>query len=331
VGAPAVGRLDGEDARLTYLAAAGTASAIAVTRGPAGVEVRDPGGIAATFDCRQDRLGDAVATCPVGSLDESDWTLGDGDDRLSMAGIPRRPSARRGEARVKAGAGDDVVISGGTADTLAGEAGDDRLEGGAGADEISGGAGRDRLVLGPDVDTADAGAGADVVDARDGSADTVDCGSGTDRLLADWLDAAVPSCERLRRGDTSPRAAVGARIASGRVRVDTRGRLFLRVTCPSSAGAGCAGGAALVRGQRQVAVASMRVRAGRSGEVRFDGFASADFFRSIRRELFCTGRAPARAVAVTEDGLGRTRTAAAPAMIVAPRFGVLGHPANPAC
>src|SRR6185312_2439146 len=98
--------------------------------------------------------------------------------------IAALPPHRRGRhivgtagADYKAGGGYDDVISGLAGnDTLLGGAGDDRIDGGPGNDVSVGGAGADRLYGGP---------GSDTIYASDGERDTVDCGTGRDRVVAD--------------------------------------------------------------------------------------------------------------------------------------------------
>jgi hypothetical protein len=60
--------------------------------------------------------------------------------------------------------------------------------GGSGPDRIAGGRGRDVLR---------GNGGDDVIDARDGAADRVNCGAGTDTVLADAADR-VRRCEHRR-------------------------------------------------------------------------------------------------------------------------------------
>lgn len=73
---------------------------------------------------------------------------------------------------------DDVLVGGRFAEQLTGGEGDDRITGGAGQDVLSGGYGNDRI------------------DARDGEADTVDCGGG----MLDWaavdvgLETSITRC-----------------------------------------------------------------------------------------------------------------------------------------
>jgi Tol biopolymer transport system component len=75
-------------------------------------------------------------------------------------------------------------------DTVDGGAGDDELDAGTGNDTVTGGAGKD-LILG--------GAGNDLIRARDGSRDTIRCGSELDLVLADRIDAVAADCERMLR------------------------------------------------------------------------------------------------------------------------------------
>jgi hypothetical protein len=90
--------------------------------------------------------------------------------------------------------GNDNIRGLGGDDCLLGNKGSDRVNGGAGADQISGGNHRDRITGGPGADTIRGGNAGDVIKAKDGEADTVDCGGGTDRVKADKQDKLV-SCE----------------------------------------------------------------------------------------------------------------------------------------
>jgi Ca2+-binding RTX toxin-like protein len=82
-------------------------------------------------------------------------------------------------------------------DLLHGGGGRDTLLGDGGADGIFGGPGPDRLVGGRGVDLFDGGPGADRTRSADGRAETVRCGSGLDRLLADGADRPA-GCEAIR-------------------------------------------------------------------------------------------------------------------------------------
>ncbi|MGH3060823.1 MAG: sulfatase-like hydrolase/transferase [Gaiellaceae bacterium] len=75
----------------------------------------------------------------------------------------------------------DGLCAGGGRDTLWGLAGNDLLRGGPGRDRMLGGPGRDRIL------------------DREGARDTIACGSGVDRVLADRLDVVAKDCEIVRR------------------------------------------------------------------------------------------------------------------------------------
>jgi Ca2+-binding RTX toxin-like protein len=95
-------------------------------------------------------------------------------------------------------------------DRLRTDSSDDVLEGGAGNDAIDAGFGSDTITPGPGRDTvlADGGAGAcdllncplaqgnDTINARDGEADNIDCGPGTDTAIVDAIDV-LANCERV--------------------------------------------------------------------------------------------------------------------------------------
>lgn len=84
--------------------------------------------------------------------------------------------------------GSSVGPAGAGTVTLVGSAQTNILTVVAGSGAVDGGAGNDILTGGPLDDT---------IVSRDGFADRVTCGAGTDSVLADGLDAVTPSCERL--------------------------------------------------------------------------------------------------------------------------------------
>jgi Ca2+-binding RTX toxin-like protein len=93
----------------------------------------------------------------------------------------------------------------------------DRIDAGAGNDTIEAGNGDDEITGGPGQDTINADAGSeacnflvcrgalgnDVVHARDGEADSIECGVGTDKAIVDANDT-VASCETVDRGPVVP-------------------------------------------------------------------------------------------------------------------------------
>jgi hypothetical protein len=70
---------------------------------------------------------------------------------------------------------------------------------GSGRDVLRTGDRRDRIAPGGGADVVRAGGGADLVDVRRGGADTVGCGAGRDRVLADPTDHVAASCETVVR------------------------------------------------------------------------------------------------------------------------------------
>jgi hypothetical protein len=77
-------------------------------------------------------------------------------------------------------------------DTLTGNELNNALQGMGGGDSISGGDGEDDIAGGP---------GDDTIDVRDGFADDVVCGTGTDTVNADQLDRVQTGCDTVNRAD----------------------------------------------------------------------------------------------------------------------------------
>ena len=90
-------------------------------------------------------------------------------------------------------------MSGGDdADTIRGGDGNDRLSGGLDGDRLIGGDGNDLIDGGDGRNSYSGGAGRDVIDAANGSVETINCGSGRDTVRADSTDR-VRGCERVFR------------------------------------------------------------------------------------------------------------------------------------
>jgi hypothetical protein len=91
--------------------------------------------------------------------------------------------------------------------TVSGRGGNDEISGGYGADSLVGGPGNDSIVGGAGADAVSGEGGDDVIDVRDGIADTVSCGDGTDSAstdLADPPDLGAFGCETVAMQDTPP-------------------------------------------------------------------------------------------------------------------------------
>lgn len=102
------------------------------------------------------------------------------------------------------GNGDDLLVGDGNTNRLDGGPGNDTLDGAAGNDTLNGGDGADTLIGGPGADLLDGGPGNDALRARDGAADTLRCGAGTDDAQIDTVDA-HEACETV----TAPEAPGG--------------------------------------------------------------------------------------------------------------------------
>jgi Ca2+-binding RTX toxin-like protein len=128
-----------------------------------------------------DRLnGGAGKDVLEGSAGNDTESGGTGADRLSGGS---------GRDRLSGGTGNDSVNGGSGNDTLSGNAGNDTLGGSTGNDRISGGSGKNKYSGGP---------GDDTINARNRRAETIDCGSGRDTVVADRNDR-VKRCERVTR------------------------------------------------------------------------------------------------------------------------------------
>jgi len=107
-----------------------------------------------------------------------------GLDTITTAGAPDELAGEQGNDTLNAGAGNDVV------------------DGGDGNDTLDGGDGDDKITGGPGIDTIRGGAGNDSISAADGLADKIDCGDGTDTVLADEQDELV-GCESVERANVA--------------------------------------------------------------------------------------------------------------------------------
>jgi hypothetical protein len=124
---------------------------------------------------------------------------------------------------------EDVFGSPG-ADLLSGSAASNTLDGGDGNDELAGGGGRDHLY---------GGDGNDRITSRDGAADTLDCGAGSDIVIVDELDRdrgceivdrrpAVPRVDFTVAYEWVPRAGTVLHMLELHDVAPTRGRLEVR-------------------------------------------------------------------------------------------------------
>jgi hypothetical protein len=233
---------------------------------------------------------------------------GEGDDvRAIEVLLPESPGTFVGddgpnEWHVPAAAPGSRLTGAGGNDVLrGGDRHGDAIDGGAGDDDLSGGFGDDTLVGGPGRDTIagdrplrcnelhcdlGGGSGNDAIEARDGEVDSIACGAGSDRVLADASDVVAADCEVVERpADGPPRRDDDQQRASGRrltlalagaVRLRSALRSGLRVRVAGAKpgatvkvtlvlAASAARRAGLTRGKRPVAIAAGAARAGSRG------------------------------------------------------------------
>ena len=139
------------------------------------------------------------------------FVMGDGPDIVENLS-PADAAASRIEGR----GGDDYLTGGSASHTIDGGAGDDRVEGGFGHDTLVGGPGSDQIF--GDSTSGNCGGygqsctlptGNDTIDARDGAADTIDCGPGQDKAVVDAADT-VANCETVDKpGGSGPNGPNG--------------------------------------------------------------------------------------------------------------------------
>jgi Ca2+-binding RTX toxin-like protein len=125
-----------------------------------------------------------------------------------------------GDGSLTGNGGDDELRGGDGADKIDGGAGNDKIDGGYGDDVIVGGPGKDSISA--DLMSGDCGPlwckfpfGNDVVEARDGEIDSITCGAGTDRVVADAGDVVAPDCEQVDRGAAPPNTPTGPIVTPG--------------------------------------------------------------------------------------------------------------------
>jgi hemolysin type calcium-binding protein len=123
---------------------------------------------------------------------------------------------------IKGLGGNDRLLAYDGNDTIEGGDGDDYLEGGFGNDVLTGGAGVD-LFQGDRTESNVFAVGSDQIFARDGVAEQVSCGIGSDRAEVDNRDVVDTSCEAVDRsgggdGAFGAKTLVTLRLAVAKIR-----------------------------------------------------------------------------------------------------------------
>jgi Ca2+-binding RTX toxin-like protein len=165
------------------------------------------------------------------------------DDTLEGRGGNDRISGEGGNDLVSGGDGDDTLNGGAGPDTVSGGNGNDTMTGSVGTDAFSGGAGNDTMEGGTSIDRFSGGAGADSVDARDGNAEPVACGTEVDSVDVDLRDNVLDDCENVDRG--AVKEGPNVRIATATLMLGRGGRARVRLTCPAKLTRPCRGGLSL--------------------------------------------------------------------------------------
>jgi Tol biopolymer transport system component len=165
---------------------------------------------------RCDATGDDCATLSrVGSVLQYKLTKADVGSTIQVAVLARNavgstqvrtepsdavasvPLALVRGRRISGTADDDYLAGGGGNDRLLGRGGNDTVIGGAGDDVLEGDDGNDIVDGGSGVDKIKTGDGSDTIRASDGTVDSIDCGEGKDRVVADAFDRIGRSCEQV--------------------------------------------------------------------------------------------------------------------------------------
>jgi Ca2+-binding RTX toxin-like protein len=164
---------------------------------------------------------------------------GTSDDVLEGFGGNDTLSGEGGQDLLNGGDGDDTLNGGAGPDTLQGANGNDTMTASVGGDTFSGGAGNDTMEGGTSIDRFIGGSGADSIDARDGNAESVSCGTEVDAVDVDLRDNVVDDCENVDRG--AVKEGPNVRIATGTLRLARGGGASVRLTCPAKLTRPCSG------------------------------------------------------------------------------------------
>jgi hypothetical protein len=212
---------------------------------------------------------------------------------------------------IKGLGGNDRLVAYDGNDTIEGGDGDDYLEGGFGNDVLTGGAGVD-MFQGDRTETNVFAVGNDQIFARDGVAEQVSCGLGSDRAEVDNRDVVDASCEQIDRsgggdGAFGPKTLVTLKLAVGKIRA--RGPITIRVVNANSFAITGA-----ISGQTTKAVATARKKRVKLKAKSFKVAANSrktvklKLPASLRRVLKRTGKLSLRLSARVKDPAGNART-----------------------
>jgi RTX calcium-binding nonapeptide repeat (4 copies) len=179
-----------------------------------------------------------------------DFTGSEGPDQVKLVN-----PGNQGPSSLIGRGGDDVLVGYDFDDTVDGGAGNDTVEGGRGNDTVTGGPGRDTIY--GDATSSHCSwysckipFGNDTIQARDGEADNIDCGIGTDSAVVDKIDV-VANCETVQgagSNGTPSGAAPTFKVKRTKLRTLAKKGLTVTVSCPSA----CKATGALLLGGKKV-------------------------------------------------------------------------------
>jgi hypothetical protein len=154
---------------------------------------------------------------------------GDGSDHINGQAGTQTLLGGPGTDALEGGAGDDVLHGDAGNDIVTDADGTNQLDGGDGNDIVMGGLGSDTITGGPGADNLIGRGGSDRIDARDGTADRIDCGEDLDTVLADVADVAAAQATWGCEGG----AVAGGPLAgtASTQRAVARQGLLVQVTC----------------------------------------------------------------------------------------------------
>lgn len=288
--------------------------------GGSGNDVLAPGpGVNLVFG--QDGDDSLIPSGPQGTTTGTDiFSGGAGSDLANYAErtapVTVSPSTADGQAgendsiqndveRLVGGSAGDALTLALAAATLPGS-----IEGRGGDDTLTGATKAPVTITGGDgTDAANGGPGPNVLNMRDAIPERIVCGDDRDQLDADLKDPIPKDCEIVAQGAILEGPNV--RIRSSRLRADRRGRIRVRLACPSALGAMSCTGTLQLTGSKAGPLARYSIVSGETELVR------ARLSRPDRRRV-AKRRLTVRTVSI-ETGEFGPKTTIKPLVVLPPR------------
>jgi RTX calcium-binding nonapeptide repeat (4 copies) len=177
--------------------------------------------------------GSSAESPILGTSGNDEFRAEQGDLKILAGAGHDQVLAGRGANRVRGGRGHDDLMSLAGGDRLEGNSGHDLLQGGPGPDVSIGGGGSDSLFDAKGRDRMVAGSGDDRIVVRDRAGDdVVDCGPGTDMVIANPGDRIVGTGGASAGAAQRPRIAVGAFTRAHTPKASTCERVYSSVHMP---------------------------------------------------------------------------------------------------